>query len=496
MKALKYSLAILVILVLNLIAVPVARAMTGYELGVADSSSNQYREVVFLGGSPQVFDGTVKVSSKTKGNLEQTTLTYKLTGTAKGDSLTRTVKLESQIDTSRNQEVYTTRMTGLTESIQVGGQKFKLKKDGGMFFSASKVVDHRPIIDFTSENWYLKKAYDLGKDGATVTVEQSGTSDGYDNAWGKGSTATISTHICGYSSDQTDPDWEASIDSVTNDSFTRDLEYLPSQPQLISYSGGFLEQSTIQETLKYDYNLPTPDTTGTTMDNDDRNRGSDTMSLTTPPTQKRLFIKEFKDVNGHWAQRPIEEMCGMGVFDNNGNIFGPGVPALRKDLARGIAVLCDLVKAVPVKAGTANKQPAAETLKFMDVKQDDPNYQYIAEVYRRGIITGTSDYLFGPNEQLSRAEAAHALITALGLTRLAPSGQYTTPFLDDGSIPLWAKDSVYVANEIGLIRGDSGSFRPNDIMTRAELASLLDGLRVYLNRDFQRDYRERVYTFK
>jgi hypothetical protein len=61
---------------------------------------------------------------------------------------------------------------------------------------------------------------------------------------------------------------------------------------------------------------------------------------------------------------------------------------------------------------------------------------------------------------------------------------------------LGAKDSVYIANEIGLMKGDQGYFRPLDIMTRAELASLLDAFRAYLNTDFKQDYREHVYSFK
>ena len=37
-------------------------------------------------------------------------------------------------------------------------------------------------------------------------------------------------------------------------------------------------------------------------------------------------------------------------------------------------------------------------------------------------------------------------------------------------------------------------FRPLDIVTRAEAASLLDQFRIYLNQDFRKD-RERVYQF-
>jgi hypothetical protein len=86
----------------------------------------------------------------------------------------------------------------------------------------------------------------------------------------------------------------------------------------------------------------------------------------------------------------------------------------------------------------------------------------------------------------------------MGLENLAPTPAYTTGYYDDAQIPLWAKDSVYVATNYGLIKGDiiggNRMFRPLDIVTRAEAASLLDQFRIYLNQDFRKD-RERIYQF-
>lgn len=472
-----------------LLALP-ALAFTGYEPGVTDTK--EYREAVFLGGKPVVYTGTVKASSKVKKDITQTTLTYKLTGTS-GETLTRSVKLESQLTSRDKQDVYDTKLVGITETVQVGSTKLKLKKDGGYAFSGSKVVDHRPIIDFYTENWYMKKIYEVGKGAGYLTVETIGTSEGYANAWGKGNTRTISMQIQRTGGGTDAPDWGGSADIVMNDNFGRTLRYIASQPKLISYSGGFVDEARTEESIKINYDLPMVASDGT-IDNSDRSSNSTTWSLTSPPTERRLFIAEYKDVRNHWARKSIEAMCGLGVFDNKGSYFGPGFAARRVDLARGISVIAELAKE-PVQKTSARKV-VAEPPVFIDVPSDDKDFKYIQAVGKAGINVGENEKVFRPTAQLTRAEVAVALVSALGLHRLAPSGEYSTTFLDNNDIPLSAKDSVFIANEIGLMKGDQGFFRPLDIMTRAELASLLDAFQVYLNKDFKQDYREHLYSFK
>lgn len=53
-----------------------------------------------------------------------------------------------------------------------------------------------------------------------------------------------------------------------------------------------------------------------------------------------------------------------------------------------------------------------------------------------------------------------------------------TMYKDDDKIPDWAREDVYYCKEIGLMQGDAdGSFRPDDPVTRAELACALARLR-------------------
>lgn len=494
----KKAAAIAVSIILLLGQASPVWAITGYEIGTAEMTPNKsnefpYKELVFVsGGTPKTMSGTVKVASKAKNDTMQTTLSYKLTGSDK-DSVTRSMKLDSTITKNGDQEVYATKLSNLTESVQVGANKMKLKKDG-LFFSGSRVLDHHPMVDFYTENWSMKKTYEVGKNVYNIVVESNGTSEGYTNPWGAGATATITTHVTSYNGSDGAMAWEGSLETVTNTSTSRSLKYIQSQPSLISYAGGYLDESITEETSRTRYDMPA--IVGTSVYNSVRSQNSTTMNMATPRTQKRLFIHEFKDIQGHWAQNQIEAMCGLGVFDNTGTFFGPGYAARREDLARGLAALGDYVQPAAVKT-TAGRKAAVEEQIFADVGPDSPSYKQIQAVYKRGAMKGISDSLFGPYKELTRAQAVAVMTNTLGLNRFAPLTGKSVVFADDADIPAYARDSVYVAARIGLIKTEPGGvFRPNDTITRAELAVLLDNFRTYLNQDFLKDYREKTYTFK
>ena len=133
---------------------------------------------------------------------------------------------------------------------------------------------------------------------------------------------------------------------------------------------------------------------------------------------------------------------------------------------------------------------------FKDVSVDDADYKYIKAGLEKGIIFGETHDLFKPRDYLTRAQAITILIRALGFGSRAPNPGYYTSFADDHKIPSWARDSVYVAREIGITEGDSSNrFNPNQIMTRAEASAMLVRFLQFLERDLQRDYRENIILY-
>jgi len=94
----------------------------------------------------------------------------------------------------------------------------------------------------------------------------------------------------------------------------------------------------------------------------------------------------------------------------------------------------------------------------------------ITELARQGLVSGYPDGTFGPNRQITRAEFVALLDRLLSLPEAAQTA--AAPFVD---VPAghWAGDVLARAADAGLVAGDRGLFRPNDPITRAEVAAIL-----------------------
>lgn len=88
----------------------------------------------------------------------------------------------------------------------------------------------------------------------------------------------------------------------------------------------------------------------------------------------------------------------------------------------------------------------------------------VCQIAALGIVTGYEDGTFQPTRELSRQEAAvilHRLYTVLYGT--VSSGNPAKIYADNGSIGLWAQDSVYAMQKTGILQGKSANkFCPKD----------------------------------
>ncbi|CAM4504979.1 putative repeat protein (TIGR02543 family) [Paenibacillus endophyticus] len=95
----------------------------------------------------------------------------------------------------------------------------------------------------------------------------------------------------------------------------------------------------------------------------------------------------------------------------------------------------------------------------------------VAQAIDLGIITGYEDGSFRPNAVITRAEMAAMLTKAMGLPIEANA---PTGFADDKNIPAWAKDAVAALKKAGIIQGKGANyFDPQDSATRAEAVTVL-----------------------
>lgn len=100
----------------------------------------------------------------------------------------------------------------------------------------------------------------------------------------------------------------------------------------------------------------------------------------------------------------------------------------------------------------------------------DQEMKQAAELlYERGVITGYTDGTFRPNEKILRRHAALMLIRELGLT--LPEG-YVLQATDVKPTDLWY-ETMATVEAYGLFIGSNGNIRPNEYVTRAQMATIL-----------------------
>lgn len=114
----------------------------------------------------------------------------------------------------------------------------------------------------------------------------------------------------------------------------------------------------------------------------------------------------------------------------------------------------------------AAEEPA--DLPFTDVNDDDWFSDVVRYVYEQGLMTGTSDTEFSPNLTITRG----MIVSILNRLEGGPTAE-AAGFTDvaDGD---WYADAVNWAASEGIVAGyEDNTFRPNDPITREQLAAML-----------------------
>ena len=100
----------------------------------------------------------------------------------------------------------------------------------------------------------------------------------------------------------------------------------------------------------------------------------------------------------------------------------------------------------------------------------------IMAMYRLGVVSGVNDTTFDPDRNITRAEFAALIARALKLSEDAPS---VFSDVEKGS---WYETSVNACAKAEIITGFDGKFRPNDTITRNEMAVIISNAYSYLGK--------------
>lgn len=175
----------------------------------------------------------------------------------------------------------------------------------------------------------------------------------------------------------------------------------------------------------------------------------------------------FTDMEGHWAEDPVNEMGARLVVEGQGDdAFAPDAPISRKEfvavLARGLGIMKQQWPAHP----------------FPDVTPGGWEEGPVAMGHSYGLIEGFDDGLFHGDEPLTREQMMVALANTLclleGEDRRAALTQEEiaaalSAFADGDQVALWARPSVTCMVRRGIVQGDDmGRLQPKEYATRAE----------------------------
>lgn len=484
----------------GLLLQPVRAMAAPTEFSGGVNNEYEYTEYVFLSGQPVKFSGTYKITDTTSKDKRTIGYTFSLTpaDASVSGKLSRTVTYTVTYNdrNDKGQTIAQTALTRYTESVDLDGAKYNLRD---FQFSKSDIIDNRPVSDFYSGNIKGRKYYTINNTQGKATVDISGGNVGYENFWGNTDTQIIDYVINverpSTGEAEADLSWHGTVKVQVSDSTTKTLRYSENAASFTSIEGGYMKVTAREMVSKYDYDLPRM--SDGVPDDDKRKSGTVELSQQMVPKVERLIVPKFRDIGGHWAEEDIKRLYSLDVFDETAQFFNPQLPMTRTEYTKAVMRSCNIRPVVSTKkTTTSSRNKTPEVSQFNDVATTDPSYEYIKDAVNKGIIQGVSKSSFKPEDPLTRAAAVVVLIRALGFEGKAPTPGYATAFDDDGRILSWAKDSVYVAREIGLVSGDSrNNFNPDQQLTRAEASALLVKFLKFLEQDLQKDYRENIILY-
>lgn len=168
-----------------------------------------------------------------------------------------------------------------------------------------------------------------------------------------------------------------------------------------------------------------------------------------------------RDIETSFAKSAIMDLYARGIVKGNGGGFYE--PKRTMTRAEGLAAMLRLLKLSSVPDGVS-------------VFRDTPkNAWYYGEVQAGaylGLAQGKGDGTYKPGDGVTRQELAVWLVRFL--RQAAVPGYLNRIFSDAGQIAGWAEASVYTVQRMGLMEGDGGRFRPEGVVTREEMAAVLE----------------------
>ncbi len=196
-----------------------------------------------------------------------------------------------------------------------------------------------------------------------------------------------------------------------------------------------------------------------------------TTTTTAPPVRP-----SFPDVDSNSTfYAAINSLAAAGVVSGYADgSFRPADPVTRAQFA----------KIIVLATGGYGAAPVATQATFPDVPFTGASYpfDFVEEAVALGIIQGYDDGLFGPSDDVTRAQIAIMIVRSGGTKLIQPPTSYVAPYTDLGDCSSEAANAIRIATYNGLCSGIGNSlFDPYAQASRGQVAQMVYGLYVALH---------------
>ena len=152
----------------------------------------------------------------------------------------------------------------------------------------------------------------------------------------------------------------------------------------------------------------------------------------------------------------ISRAVSLGIIDNKNYNFNDDIT--REQFCNFVYNLVNPIKELPI-------------FKYERAPFDDTNgNDKITVLYSAKIVSGKGDYIFSPNDKLTREEAATILCRAANYLDIElPLAKVDMSYADNSEISSWAVSSVYSLKTLNILNNTDKNFNPkaNIIISQA-----------------------------
>lgn len=186
------------------------------------------------------------------------------------------------------------------------------------------------------------------------------------------------------------------------------------------------------------------------------------------------LVSAFEDVpSGFWAGCDINKLTENNIIAGYPDrTFKPNLPVSRAEMAT-----------LTVKGFNLLNSDLKSNKKFKDVPKNFWADKMINKAVANGLMEGYNETMFKPNKPVTRAEAFTILSKGINCPMtLCEANDILNKYCDAEEVPEWAKIPVAKAIQAGALTDSPkpDMINPNKDASRAEIASMLENIRVSL----------------